>query len=180
MITHNVITTYAEGMIDNFLLHFSILYQLVWCGSLERGVPDQVSFSSSDHDTKLLSLSQNSPRAVSKRDVNCLKFKTLSRGLKLASKIGKLAYLDPIFGRKGNSRCEIGADVFMSGNKVIMNVAFQLVLPPSSKTGVFFQHVDEEEESYINPWLCPNIGDSVGISFAVSLLSCWTTPSKNA
>ncbi|GBM09026.1 hypothetical protein AVEN_229057-1 [Araneus ventricosus] len=40
---------------------------LVWCGSLERGLPVQVSSSSSDRDSKLRGQSQNSPRFASKQ-----------------------------------------------------------------------------------------------------------------
>ncbi|GBM68269.1 hypothetical protein AVEN_88841-1 [Araneus ventricosus] len=40
---------------------------LVWRGSLERGVPAEVSSSSSDRGSKLRGPSQNSPRVASKR-----------------------------------------------------------------------------------------------------------------
>ncbi|GBM57962.1 hypothetical protein AVEN_72913-1 [Araneus ventricosus] len=45
----------------------------------------------------------------------------------------------PIFGRKGNSRREIGVDVFESSDQVFMNMTSQLVLQQSSKAGVFFR-----------------------------------------
>ncbi|GBN60265.1 hypothetical protein AVEN_221012-1 [Araneus ventricosus] len=43
---------------------------LVWCESLERRVPAQVSSSSSDSGSNLRGPSQNSSRLGSKRDVN--------------------------------------------------------------------------------------------------------------
>ncbi|GBM76070.1 hypothetical protein AVEN_167490-1 [Araneus ventricosus] len=46
---------------------------LAWRGNLERGVPAQVSSSSSDRGSKLRGPSQNSPRVASKRDVNITK-----------------------------------------------------------------------------------------------------------
>ncbi|GBO13460.1 hypothetical protein AVEN_13862-1 [Araneus ventricosus] len=46
---------------------------LVWCGSLEREVPAQVSSSLSDSGSKLRSPSKSSIRAASKRGVNITK-----------------------------------------------------------------------------------------------------------
>ncbi|GBM82710.1 hypothetical protein AVEN_107739-1 [Araneus ventricosus] len=45
----------------------------VQCGRMERGVPAQVSPSSSDHSSKLRGPSQISPRVASNRDVNITK-----------------------------------------------------------------------------------------------------------
>ncbi|GBL59003.1 hypothetical protein AVEN_207169-1 [Araneus ventricosus] len=44
--------------------------QLMWCGSLERRVPAQVSPSSTDRASKLPGASQNRLRAASKQNVN--------------------------------------------------------------------------------------------------------------
>ncbi|GBM15878.1 hypothetical protein AVEN_258424-1 [Araneus ventricosus] len=46
---------------------------LVWCGSMERGVPARVLSSSSDSGSILRVLSQNSNRVASKRDFNVSK-----------------------------------------------------------------------------------------------------------
>ncbi|GBM95152.1 hypothetical protein AVEN_17585-1 [Araneus ventricosus] len=56
------------------------VFQLVRCGSLERGVPAQVLSSSSDRGTKLRGPPQNSPRVASRRDANITMGKTLDRG----------------------------------------------------------------------------------------------------
>ncbi|GBL84899.1 hypothetical protein AVEN_42175-1 [Araneus ventricosus] len=53
----------------------SNVFPLVRFGSYERGVPVQVSSSSSDSDSKLRDPSPNSLRVASKRDVNITKLK---------------------------------------------------------------------------------------------------------
>ncbi|GBM11675.1 hypothetical protein AVEN_16975-1 [Araneus ventricosus] len=54
---------------------WGLLHVKSWRGCLERGVPAQVSSSSSDLGSKLRGPPQNSPRVDSKLDVNIAKTK---------------------------------------------------------------------------------------------------------